>query len=314
MTRVLGLDTSCYRTSLALIEDNAIRADERILLTVPEGARGARQSESVFAHIQHIGRLTEALFAVSGKPDVVCASTRPRPVEGSYMPVFTVGENVGRAVAASLGVPFFATTHQQGHLRAALVGTTLSADRFLALHLSGGTTELLDVDSRLCCRTIGGGRDLHLGQLVDRIGVAMGLPFPAGPALEALAASGCSASRVPTSNSGLYLNLSGAETQLLRMLASGVPQADVAAELYSLAARTIAKLIDAGVRETGVRSVLLAGGVAASAHFRRLLPQRLSRLRCPAALHWAQPELSGDNAVGVALIGWSLYADGFQTK
>ena len=302
---ILGLDTSCYRTSVALVEGGRVLSDRRRLLSVEAGGRGLRQSEAVFCHVQNIGPLMEALRGDAPNAVItgVCASARPRDVEGSYMPVFTVGENVARSLAASLNVPLRLTSHQQGHIRAVIPDTGMEAGAFLALHLSGGTTELLRVDERLRVSLLGGTSDLHAGQLVDRVGVKMGLPFPAGPALEALA-EGCeAASRMPTSVSGMKVSLSGAEAQAFRMLEAGEKPGVVAAEIYSFRARTSAKLIASGVRETGIRRILVAGGVAASARFRTELPQRLNRLGENATLIWGAPERSGDNAIGVALIG-----------
>lgn len=302
---VLGIDTSCYRTSLALVSDGAVVAEQRRLIEVPGGSRGLRQSEALFQHVQHLGTLCEALMrdAPGASPSAVCVSTRPRPVCGSYMPVFTAGEMAARMIAATCGCPLYETSHQQGHLRAALIGSDLPPGAFLAVHLSGGTTEILRVDEGLNVTLLGGTSDLHAGQLVDRVGVAMGLPFPAGPALEALARGTAPRHVMPTANRALSLSLSGAEAQALRMIEAGEPPAQVAAEIYSLLARTLAKLIAEAAAGTGLTRVLIAGGVAASALLRSLLPERLMRLGAPVRICWAEPRWSGDNAAGVALIG-----------
>ena len=107
------------------------------------------------------------------------------------MPVFLAGKLAATSIASSLGVPLYETTHQAGHVRAALLGqeTLVNESPFLAMHLSGGTTEVLSlVDDRLTL--LGGTLDLHAGQVVDRTGVALGLPFPAGTHLEELAVRG----------------------------------------------------------------------------------------------------------------------------
>ncbi|MEG0935501.1 MAG: O-sialoglycoprotein endopeptidase [Clostridia bacterium] len=305
----LGVDTSCYRTSLALVEGDAILGDVRRLVEVPEGGRGVRQSEGLFQHVERIGALCEALFAGApgARVDAVCVSTRPRPVEGSYMPVFLAGEAVARAIAAAQRVPLFTTSHQQGHLRAAMRLSGAPQGEMLAMHLSGGTTELLRVSAQWDIELLGGTTDLHAGQLVDRIGVKLGLPFPAGPALEELCAGGQDKSLIPTANKGLALSLSGAEAQLVRMLSDGLAPADAACEVYSFLARTLAKLIEAGVRESGLHNILIAGGVAASKRLREMLLARLKRRKCPVNGYFGAPELSGDNAVGVALIGEEAY-------
>ena len=212
---VIGFDTSNYRTSAAVVTlDGEILADWRELLPVSEGERGLRQSEAVFAHIRQL-RNSEALIRSQAKGiriAGVAASTKPRDGEESYMPVFQVGHTVGIMLAASMNVPFFKTTHQHGHLAAAAYGTVMeNAEKMLALHLSGGTTDLLWADRERIER-IGGSADLHAGQLVDRAGVALGLPFPSGEALEALALQGRCEGRLGCSmeNKDLICHLSGA--------------------------------------------------------------------------------------------------------
>lgn len=308
---VLGIDTSCYRTSLAIAGDGAICADERRLLQVPPGGRGLRQSEALFQHVGHLGALCERAFQAAGEVRVqaVCVSTRPRPVEGSYMPVFTAGEMAARSVAAALHVPLLTTSHQQGHLRAALVGSGLTLKApFLAMHLSGGTTEVLRCAPDLGeIELLGGTTDLHAGQLVDRIGVALGLGFPAGPMLEEMAGPPPQRPQVPTAVRELNVSLSGAENRLKQMIASGYPSGQVAAEVYSFLERTLAKLIEGACRRTGLTEMLIAGGVAASARLRSALEDRLLKRGAKVKIYWAQPHLSGDNAVGVALIGQEQY-------
>ena len=218
------------------------------------------------------------------------------------MPVFQVGVSQGKALAAALKVPFFTTTHQRGHIAAAKYGTGLSADRFIALHLSGGTTDVLLTDGdRL--ESIGTSVDLHAGQLVDRIGVALGLPFPCGPYLEKLAEEGKSENRVPVSMDGLNCHLSGAEAQLMRLIAAGEPKENVAAEVYSVLCRTVHRLLTAAAESVNVKDVLIAGGVASSNMLRRMLLERNEKRRTDMSFFFGRPEFSGDNAVGVALIG-----------
>lgn len=311
MKACLGLDTSCYTTSVALCGAAIGAAEgpffqERQLLTVPMGSRGLMQSEGVFQHVSRLPGLIESLLAAHPEMEIaaVCASTRPRPDEDSYMPVFRVGGGTGRAVAAALRAPFYETTHQQGHLRAARVDTSLPANAAcLALHLSGGTTEVLRAEG-LAVTLLGGTKDLHAGQLIDRVGVAMGLAFPSGPYLERLAEKGRAESRLTASVQGLDCHFSGAETQALRWLAAGeLSQEDIAAEVFSCVARTVARVIVAGCEQEGLTDALLGGGVASSSRIRAEVSARVAKRNRSIRLHFARPELSGDNAVGVALIG-----------
>lgn len=299
----LGIDTSCYRTSVAYADDQGY-AQRRQLLEVPLGKRGLMQSELVFQHIQNLPQLLESLIQPGMRIDCVCASARPRPIEGSYMPVFTVGEGTARSIAKALSAPLFRTSHQQCHLRAALHSAMPGGARFLAVHLSGGTTELLLTNRSLEVDLLGGTSDLNAGQLVDRVGVALGCAFPAGPELEALAESYAPKSLIPVAINGLSCSFSGAEAQALRLIESGeCEKGQLAAEVYSVLTRTLARLLETASERTGVREALLFGGVASSALLRKMLEERLDRRGIHVRLHWASPELSGDNAVGAALIG-----------
>jgi N6-L-threonylcarbamoyladenine synthase len=311
---VLGLDTSNYRTSLAVVSGSGeILVNFRKLLPVPEGERGLRQNEAVFAHLRQMSEAAETVRASAGEPlAAVAASTAPRDGNESYMPVFMAGASFARLMAAAMGVPFIGTTHQRGHLSAAKNGTVLEgAEEYLALHLSGGTTDLLDVEQDRITQ-IGGSMDLHAGQLVDRAGVAMGLPFPSGPELEKLAVLGKSEARLGCSMEGgdLRCHFSGAESQIQRWIREGnLSPEDMAAEIYDLLARTVCRMLAAGSEKTGKRRALVAGGVASSALFRQLLSQRAASARKAPEIIFGTPDLSGDNAVGVALIGLRALRD-----
>ena len=309
---VVGLDTSCYTTSAAAVTvDGQVVASCRQLLPVKLGERGLRQSEGVFIHVRQLpGRLEELREFIRGDEIVaVCASSRPRDEEESYMPVFQVGDAQARGMAAMLGVPCFASTHQRGHVAAAMVDSGIAPGDLLAVHLSGGTTELLSLRGE-ALTLLGGTLDLHAGQVVDRVGVALGLPFPAGPHLEELALRGHAEARLPVSmeGGGLRCHLSGAESQAQRWIASGALSAeDTAMEIYDLLARTVARMILAGAAKTGIRQVLIAGGVASSALFRRLVTERIRKSDRGLRVCFGKPEYSGDNAVGAALIGAQKY-------
>ena len=309
---VVGLDTSCYTTSAAAVTaDGQVVASCRKLLPVKLGERGLRQSEGVFIHVRQLPDRLEALreFIRGDEIVAVCASARPRDEEESYMPVFQVGDAQARGLAAMLGVPYFSSTHQRGHVAAAMVDSGIAPGDLLAVHLSGGTTELLSLRGE-ALTLLGGTLDLHAGQVVDRVGVALGLPFPAGPHLEELALRGHAKARLPVSmeGGGLRCHLSGAESQAQRWIASGALSAeDTAMEIYDLLARTVARMILAGAAKTGIRQVLIAGGVASSALFRRLVTERIRKSDRGLRVCFGKPEYSGDNAVGTALIGAQKY-------
>ena len=340
---ILAFDTSNYTTSLALVSrEGKIIKDERIPLKVKKGERGLRQSDALFQHWGNLPELAErALSDVPAEQiQAVAASDRPRAVEGSYMPVFLAGIQFGRALAATLHVPFFTFSHQEGHMAAGSFETALEGqDTFLAWHLSGGTCELLRW-SKGQEELLGGTLDLSFGQVIDRIGVAMGLGFPAGKALDEMALRAAEKreeegrilaaqrKKLPKLNQfsrvtikGLRFNLSGLETQLQRALdALGKdlktleneqnPDAEAAAsqrrdllvlELFTKMADCLWAVSSAAAEETGLPKVLFAGGVSSSAFLRRELVKRAEG--SGITLAFGRPALSSDNAVGTALLG-----------
>ena len=310
MSAVLGIDTSCYTTSAALVSvEGELLGSARRLLTVGEGERGLQQSQGLFQHVKNLPDMIGQVMQGAPQICAVCASVRPRPAEESYMPVFRAGESQARAAAALLRVPFYPVSHQEGHVRAAMVDAGIDAGRpFLALHLSGGTTEILLADQgRLTL--LGGSLDLHAGQLVDRTGVRMGLGFPAGPALEKLAMQAAPQGLLGVSIKGTSCNLAGEENKIERWLAKGELSCEqIAAEVFDFLCRTIERMIENACEATGARQALLAGGVASSTLLRSMLNVRAKKRRLNCRLHYAHPELSGDNAVGVALLGAERYA------
>lgn len=332
----LGIDTSCYTTSAACVcvnENSAeIVCDERTLLKVAAGERGLRQSDAVFQHVRNLAEILPKIFKQIDRKDVagVGVSVCPSGREGSYMPVFLAGKSHALSVSAALGVPVYEFTHQQGHIRAAAFDNeSLLGKDFFAFHLSGGTSELLRIDSSLSdIKKIGGTTDINAGQLVDRLGVAMGLRFPAGKELEKIAAEALknksyadSGFVLPSSVKSLSCSFSGVETKAANALKNGENHGTVAAAVYDCIARTLAKLVKNAIefetenaaREVSVdskcrigdetastKSFLFAGGVASSTILREMLADRLHKT--PVELHFSRPVLSSDNAVGIAAL------------
>ena len=300
----LGIDTSNYRTSCALYDSVSGEVkSQRELLPVKQGERGLRQSDAVFHHTKQLPVLMEKLFeeevALSG-----CAySYAPREVEGSYMPCFLVGENVCRSVAASAGAEISRTSHQKGHVLAALFScgklSLLDSDEpFLAFHVSGGTTDMLmcrrDEEKVVSLIETGHSTDLKAGQCIDRVGVRLGLSFPCGEELEKLAVKSTAVFRIRPSVNGTDCSLSGVENKCNAMLEKGESPEDTAKYCLDHIYETIAAMTAAGLKKYGDMPVIYAGGVMAD----RLIADRLAA-RFDA--YFASPELSGDNAVGVAL-------------
>ena len=299
---VLGLDTSNYTTSAAVFDgQDGLNASR--LLTVKEGELGLRQSEALFQHVQRLPGQVEKLAQSGLLRDIraVGASTRPRAVEGSYMPCFLAGTSQGQSMAYLLGVPFFAVSHQQGHLAAAAwsAGHLELIDRpFLAWHLSGGTTELLRVwpdGVNVQAEILGGTSDISAGQLIDRAGVMLGLQFPAGKALDQLYDSGSDCKTYPVKLNGLTFSLSGMENKVRQLHEKDASAGEVARFVLDLVADVVLRTTQAAQKEYPGLPVLCSGGVASNRRLRQVMESGCGAL-------FSQPKYSTDNAMGVAIL------------
>lgn len=298
---VLGFDTSNYTTSAAAFGAFGAENVSR-LLSVREGELGLRQSDALFQHIKNLPEITARLREKLGDEPIraVAASTRPRSAEGSYMPCFLAGESVARSMASLLGVPFYAFSHQQGHIAAALwsAGRQDLLDKpHLAWHLSGGTTELLSVepgDDGVVAERIGGTNDISAGQTIDRAGQRLGLAFPSGKALDALSRESTVEKGFSVRLKELEFSLSGVENKVADYLAAGHTAADTAAYTLCTLADIIVRTTEAALERYPGREIVFSGGVASNA---------LLRARCAVfSPVFAQPEYSTDNAMGIAVL------------
>lgn len=304
---VLGIDTSNYTTSVALTDKagNIVYRSERLLETRP-GQRGLRQSEAFFQHNRNLPQMLGPLRGKGAGIRGVAVSSRPRPVTGSYMPVFTAGAGYGKAVATVLDVPYMEFSHQEGHIEAVKFYSPFRYEKeILAFHLSGGTCEFLKAREKQSGYDIditGGSKDISLGQVIDRVGVARGLDFPAGKALDGLAvkraetAGGEAPEKrsilTPVTLDGTKFNLSGLETQAIR---SDSDTEDLALALFREIGKLLVQATHNVRRETGIKNVIYVGGVSSSSYIRKYLENDLEDI--------CFGELSTDNSVGTALLG-----------
>ena len=308
---VIGIDTSNYTTSIAFFDGEGGENCSR-LLPVRQGELGLRQSDAVFAHIKSLPELSGRLFSHIQKDAItaVGVSTRPRAVEGSYMPCFMVGYSHAKLLSDALGVPLVEVSHQQGHVAASLWSAgrlDLLEKPHLAWHLSGGTTELLLVEPEgrnVKCTRIGGTTDISAGQLIDRTGQLLELPFPSGKALDRLSAQveRPEAFRVKTRGLDVFrvkcrnceFSLSGVQNKVQQFHAASADPAETAAYALRCVAGAVYQATVQALEAYPGLSVVFSGGVASNSMLRELT----------ATLHpvFAQPQFSTDNAMGVAVL------------
>lgn len=309
MSAFLGIDTSNYTTSAALFDSEANTIiQSKKLLPVKAGELGLRQSDAVFAHVKQLGDMVQNIFAeYGGKITAIGVSTRPRDIDGSYMPCFLVGEMAANCLGAALKVPVLPFAHQQGHVAAALYSAgrlDLFRERFIAFHLSGGTTEALLVEPSaeriIRCTKIGGSMDLKAGQAVDRVGVMLGLPFPAGKYLEELALKSDRKFKIKPVMKGTECCLSGIENKCRKMLENGEKPEDTALFCLKSVEAALCGMTDAMLSEYCKLPLVYAGGVMSNCIIRNTIKNKYGGI-------FAKPEFSSDNAAGIAVLAAEAY-------
>lgn len=305
----LGIDTSNYTTSVCAVSDGEI-ISRRKILDVRLGERGLRQSDGVFQHMKNLPSLYKLLCEEINPSEIsaVGVSTRPRSIEGSYMPVFIAGEGYARVIAQTLGVELYEFSHQDGHIAAGVrscgVYEWLDKD-FISVHLSGGTTEILKskyTGNGFECEIIGGSRDISVGQFIDRVGVALGMPFPAGMHMESAANETADTVRLPIKTDGAWMNLSGVETKATRIAQENPKVKDILARSVLVEVKkALVKTIRSAIEDTGINRVLIVGGVASNQIIREGLCSMGFDVR------FASREFSTDNAMGIAELTRLVY-------
>lgn len=313
---ILGIDTSNYKTSVAVTDENqSIICDIRRFLEVKQGEKGLRQSDALFQHVKNLPDMIEAVRErFDGEISAVAYSSKPRPIEGSYMPVFLAGESFARTLGAALKVPVYAFSHQEGHIEAVKAYSALKDDdEFLACHFSGGTSELLKVtgnETGYDIDIIGGSKDIAFGQVIDRAGVMMGMKFPSGEEMDRIASAESSPSALLTSikvNQG-YLNLSGIDTQIKRLLQDppeNFNESMLIREIFEKTADAMYKMIVQSAEAAHCTKVLMAGGVCSSSLIKQILKEKFNKAGITAVFD--DTGLSQDNAVGTSLLGGKSY-------
>ena len=307
---ILGIDTSNYTTSVAILStDGELIANLKRPLPVKAGERGLRQSDAVFAHTVNIPELMREAGKLLTEYEIVAVgvSATPRNEEGSYMPCFLCGIAAAESICATLGLPLYRFSHQCGHIMAAIYssGEDRLLDReFGAFHISGGTTELVRVrptDTGFETELLGGTADVNAGQIIDRIGVYLGMRFPAGPSLEIEALK--NTEKIPKkkiSINGMSVNLSGLENMAIKLYKDTDNASLTAAFVFDYIGRAISAMLEAYSERYGDSKVVLAGGVMCNSIIKKMLSDNYD-------VCFADPAMSADNAVGIAALGLRAY-------
>ncbi len=305
--RSLGIDTSNYTTSVALYDGNTNSViQKKKLLPVKTGERGIRQSDAVFHHTNQLYKLLEDLFSETDADfSVTGYSEKPRNVQGSYMPCFNVGINTARSISAAKKIPCFGFSHQCNHIAAALYSAgkfnSLKNERFIAFHISGGTTEMLLVTPSkkdfFSAEIIGGTLDLNAGQAIDRAGVLMGLKFPCGEQLENLALSSEKDYRIKIYSEGGFFSFSGLENKCIKMYEQNAEKCDISKFCLDYIFCAVNGMTEFAINKYGNIPLVYSGGVMSDSIIRNKLSEKYTGF-------FASPQFSCDNAAGAALMAY----------
>ncbi|MBQ9940098.1 MAG: peptidase M22 [Clostridia bacterium] len=298
MKAFLGIDTSNYTTSVAAVFENGKTESVKIPLKVKSGEKGVRQSDALFMHTVNLPNAIRQLFQKIGDCEIaaVGVSTRPRNIEGSYMPCFLAGISAASACAESLKVPLFEFSHQEGHIMAAFCESGHNVDEydeFLAFHISGGTNDMMRVvwNGKFEITQIGWSKDITSGQLIDRCGVMLGIDFPCGKQLEKLASDSDKFIKPKICVNNCECNISGAENQCKKLFESGELPSNIAQYVLNFVYFTLDEMLTQSTLSH--LPILFVGGVMSNSFLRTKFSQKYNCI-------FALPEYSCDNACGIA--------------
>lgn len=299
----IGFDTSNYTTSVAVF-DGEHMINKRQLLTVKTGERGLRQSDAVFQHTVNMPALIDDISIDNDNINAVAVSSRPRNIDGSYMPCFLVGINNAVAVSRFSGAPLFKTSHQVGHILAGLYSIDrldLISEPFIAFHISGGTTEALlvepDKKEIVTAQIIAQSSDLKAGQAIDRAGVMMGLTFPCGKELDRLSLLSEKEFKTRPSMNGLDCSLSGVENKAKKMFENGESKEDISMYVLTYISNSIDEMTQRIIDNYGNLPIMFVGGVMSNTLIRKQITKKYNA-------YFAKPDLSCDNACGIAVYAY----------
>jgi len=309
--RVLGIETSCDETGVAVFDgDHGLLAHALYSQTALHAEYGGVVPE--LASRDHIRKLLPMIQAALTE-----AHTQPGQIDGiaytagpGLMGALLVGACLGKALAFAWKIPAIGIHHMEGHLLAPMLETPAPDFPFVALLVSGGHTQLVEVQAVGQYRTLGESMDDAAGEAFDKVAKLLGLPYPGGPALAKLAEKGTPGRfrfpRPMTERPGLDFSFSGLKTAVLTTLKSAAqdPQtkADVACAFESAVVDTLSIKCERALQETGHRRLVVAGGVSANRKLRAQLQQRVMQLG--ARVFYPRLEFCTDNGAMIAYAGY----------
>ncbi|TCS43056.1 tRNA (adenosine(37)-N6)-threonylcarbamoyltransferase complex transferase subunit TsaD [Reinekea marinisedimentorum] len=323
--RVLGIESSCDETGVAIYDSEQGLMAHQLYSQVKMHAEfgGVVPELASRDHIRKLAPMIRGVFTDAGLEfgdvDGIAYTAGPGLV-GALM----VGASMGRSLAMGWGVPAIAVHHMEGHLLAPMLEEQPPEYPFVALLVSGGHTMLVDVSAPGCYRILGETLDDAAGEAFDKTAKMMGLPYPGGPLLSQKADQGVKGvfefPRPMIDRPGMDFSFSGLKTAVRLAIARHAVdevveeqiQADIACGFQQAVIETLAIKCRRALRETGHKTLVIAGGVSANKSLRTALHAMCKKER--ARVFYARPEFCTDNGAMIAYAGWLRLKAGQQSS
>jgi N6-L-threonylcarbamoyladenine synthase len=313
--KVLGIETSCDETAVALYDGErgliAHRLHSQVKLHAQYG--GVVPELASRDHVRMLGPLVEAVFAESGSSDVDGVAYTAGP---GLLGALLVGASFGRSFAYARGIPAVSVHHLEGHLLAPMLEPEPPQFPFLALLVSGGHTLIAQVTALGKYEILGTSLDDAAGEAFDKTAKLLGLPYPGGPELARIAEQGRAGQftfpRPMLDRPGLDFSFSGLKTAVVVAVRGKeiTPElrCDVAHAFQEAVVETLAVKCERALKQTGARTLVVAGGVGANKRLR----ERLSQMGAARGVlvKYPRPEFCTDNAAMIAYAGYCRLAAG----
>ena len=311
---ILGMESSCDETSVAVVEKvgDKFTVKSDIIASQIETHRlygGVVPEIASRAHIEAISRITYEALDEAGVTlkDIDCIAVTSHP---GLIGALLVGVNFAKSLAFANKIPLVAVNHINGHIAAAYLTDDTLKPPYLALVVSGGHTNIFAVEGYRDFKVIGTTRDDAVGEAFDKIGRVIGMPYPGGAAMDKLAYEGNSDAikfPSPALRDSLDFSFSGIKTAALNYINGAnqrgeeINRADLTASYTKTICEGIEKQVDGALKQTGYKTLVMAGGVAANSHIRRTLTELCNK----RGVKFVYPKINlcGDNAAMIAAAG-----------
>lgn len=317
---ILGIESSCDETSVAIIQDDKVLSNLISSQDVHKKFGGVVPELSSRAHLQLIHPLVKKAIEESNIKlndiDIIAATAGP-----GLIGALLVGLTYAKGLAYSLEKPFIPVNHVEGHIFSGFLGEEKPEFPYLCLAVSGGNTLLLLVESDTNIIKLGGTIDDAVGEAFDKVSKLIGLGYPGGPKIEEYSKRGNPESiifPIAKTKNKFDFSFSGLKTAVLRYIQKEFPNGQITiSEQYNIAAafqlaaiRSLTNNIEAALKNYKVKSISIVGGVAANSMLREEVKGISKKYNIKAVI--PKLEYCGDNAAMIAYRGKQLFLAGFK--